>query len=152
MTEENNNCNITFFFDDNMVDTFDNDNNGNNGNYGICDNYNSCNSSQDDTMNISLLLDEFENTKLINDTELYVPHIIHYHENFTVKELLLICEYYGYAKELKSKKYNKEQIIFFLVDFETNHMNDDIVCKRKNIWFYMSEIKKDKFMKKYVLW
>jgi hypothetical protein len=42
-------------------------------------------------------------------------------------KILLICEYYGFAKELKNNKYNKEQIIDFLVSFESDQNNSDIV-------------------------
>ena len=100
--------------------------------------------------NINDILLEIENTELKDD--LNFTHIINYNENYTVKELLIICDYYGFAKELKTNKYNKEEIINFLVDFESNVINSDIVIKRKNMWFYIDEIKKDKFMKKYVLW
>jgi hypothetical protein len=101
-------------------------------------------------IDINDLLYEIENTEL-ND-ELTIPQIINYNDNFTVKELLIICEYYGFAKELKANKSNKEEIICFLVDFEKNPNNYDIVSRRKNMWFYISELKNDKFMKKYVLW
>ena len=96
------------------------------------------------------LLKQFDDVNVNSD--LMVPHIIHYHENFTIKELLLICDYYGFGKELKSNKCNKEIIIQYLVEFETNHINNDIVSKRQNMWFYINELKNDKFMKKYVLW
>ena len=86
------------------------------------------------------------------DDDLVIPKIINYNENFTVKELLLICEYYGISKELKSNKCNKEIIINFLVDFESNCMNTQIVLKRQRMWMYINELKNDKFMKKYVLW
>lgn len=130
MTEKAKKCNISFFFDDNV---------------GLNNDINS-------ELDISVLMKELEKTELENATELYVPHTINYHENFTVKELLLICEYYGIAKEVKTKRYNKEQLVYFLVDFESNQNNADIVCKRQNMWFYMNELKHDKFMKKYVLW
>jgi hypothetical protein len=87
-----------------------------------------------------------------DDDDLAIPKIINYNENYTVKELLLICDYYGISKELKSNKCNKEMIIHFLVDFETNLMNTQIVLKRQSMWFYINELKNDKFMKKYVLW
>jgi hypothetical protein len=48
--------------------------------------------------------------------------------------------------------YNKNEIINFLVVFESDPNNFEIVIKRQNIWFYMNEIKSDKFMKKYVIW
>ena len=101
-------------------------------------------------LDIEELLYEIENTEL-ND-EMILPQIINYTENFTVKELLLICEFYGFAKDLKSNKCNKEEIIQVLVDFEKNQNNSDIVFRRQNMWFYINELKNDKFMKKYVLW
>lgn len=106
--------------------------------------------TNDSELNIEELLNEIENTEL-ND-EMIIPQIINYNENFTVKELLLICEFYGFAKDLKSNKCNKEEIIQVLVDFEKNQNNSDIVFRRQNMWFYINELKNDKFMKKYVLW
>ena len=94
---------------------------------------------------------EFENAQ-IYDNDLMLPQMINYNENFTVKELLLICEYYGFAKDVRINKFNKEQIIDFLVSFESDTNNSDIVFKRQNMWFYMNELKNDKFMKKFVLW
>ena len=105
---------------------------------------------QENILNIDELMAEIENTDLNDD--LIVPHMINYNENYNVKELLLICEYYGFAKDLKNNKLNKEQIIDFLVSFETNENNSEIVFKRQNMWFYMNELKNDKFMKKFVLW
>ena len=100
--------------------------------------------------NINQLLNELDE-KEFND-DLSIPHMINYHENFTVKELLLICEYYGFAKDMKANKFNKEQIINFLVAFETDLANSDIVFRRQNMWFYINELKNDKFMKKFILW
>ena len=77
---------------------------------------------------------------------------LHYKMNYTIKDLLLICDYYGLAKEIKSNKYNKEEIVNLLVIFETNILNNHIVCARKNMWYYMEQLKNDKFMKKYVIW
>ena len=104
----------------------------------------------EEEINIEDLMAQFENTEL-ND-ELTLPIMINYNENYTVKELLIICEYYGFAKDLKANKYNKEQIINFLVTFEADPNNSDIVFKRQNMWFYINELKNDKFMKKFVLW
>jgi hypothetical protein len=100
--------------------------------------------------NIEELMNEIEETDL--EAEITVPHMINYHENYTVKELLLICEYYGFAKDIKANKFNKEQIIDYLVAFETDTSNADIVFRRQNMWFYINELKNDKFMKKFVLW
>jgi hypothetical protein len=105
---------------------------------------------EEDGLNIEELMAEIDKTDLHDN--LMVPHMINYHENYTVKELLLICEYYGFAKEMKTNKFNKQQIIDFLVTFESDENNSDIVFKRQNMWFYMNQLKCDKFMKKFVLW
>lgn len=98
-------------------------------------------------LNIEEFMNEIEQTELDS-----VPHKINYHENFTVKELLTICEYYGCSKYLKANKCNKEQIIDYLVTFESDLENTDIVFRRQNMWFYINELKNDQFMKKFVLW
>jgi len=94
---------------------------------------------------------EIENNEIL-DYDLMIPQMINYNENFTVKELLMICEYYGFAKDVKTNKLNKEQIIEVLVAFELEANNSDIVFKRQNMWFYINELKNDKFMKKYIFW
>ena len=99
---------------------------------------------------INELMDEVSNVQV--DTDLSFPYMINYSENSTVKELLLICDYYGFAKELKANKCNKGQIIQILVDFEMNPLNSQVVYKRRTVWFYACELKNDKFMKKFVLW
>ena len=113
-------------------------------------NENEQNNVNESVFDMNEILKQFDHVDV--DTDLMVPHIIHYHENFTIKELLLICDYYGFGKELKTSKCNKDTIIQYLVDFESNPENNDIVFKRQNIWFYINELKNDKFMKKYVLW
>jgi len=103
-------------------------------------------------LDLSDMLNEIYKCDFTNkNDDLIIPQIINYRENFTVKELLLICDYYGIAKELKSNKCNKCEIIEFLVIFESHSMNSEIVFKRQNLWFYINELKNDKFMKKYVL-
>jgi hypothetical protein len=104
----------------------------------------------DEQLNIDDLMSEINKTELYND-DITLTHMVNYRENFTVKELLFICEYYGFAKQLKSAKLNKEQIIDFLVNFESDEKNLDIVFKRQNMWFYMNELKSDKFMKKFFI-
>ena len=106
--------------------------------------------NEENDLDIDELLNEL-NEKVSSD-DLAVPHMINYHENYTVKELLLICEYYGFAKDMKVNKFNKEQIIEYLVAFESDISNTDIVFRRQNMWFYINELKNDKFMKKFVLW
>jgi hypothetical protein len=84
------------------------------------------------------------------DSELY-SEFVNYQLNYTVKQLMLICEYYGFAKQLKTYKSNKNDIINVLVIFENKPENVEFVLRRKLYWSYMAELKEDKFMKKYIL-
>lgn len=86
-----------------------------------------------------------------NEDDLYTK-IIHYDINYTVKQLLLICEYYGIAKDLRATKCNKSDILNTLIIYENNIENIEIVNKRKKLWYCINELKNDKFMKKYILW
>ena len=113
--------------------------------------------NENNNFDIEELMNKFENVNLnqhnlLLSNELIIPQIMNYNENYNIKELLLICDYYGFAKKLKYYKYKKEEIIKILVTFELNPQNNDIVNKRQNMWFYINELKNDKFMKKYVLW
>ena len=128
MSNDKDNIEISYYIEENEDNNYDNENN----------------------FNIEEFLKEIDQNDY-ND-ELLIPHMVNYNDNFTVKELLLICEYYGFAKEMKNNKCNKHQIISFLVVFEADPNNEAIVFKRQNMWFYMNELKSDKFMKKYILW
>ena len=104
---------------------------------------------------INNLLDDFDYTNQINNLtseEIIESLSIEYKINYNVKDLLLICEYYGIAKELKVQKFCKEMIIYFLVDFENDPLNNTIVLQRKKMWRCMNMLKNDKFMKKYIIW
>ena len=103
--------------------------------------------------NLSNILDDLDNFELQNnDTSVLMSLSVYYELNYNVKQLLLICDYYKIGKELRINKSNKTDIIHSLVLFEDNTNNFEIVLKRKQLWFYISELKNDKFMKKYVLW
>jgi len=108
--------------------------------------------------NIHFLLFETEHeSENINLSELFNKIREHNNEEYylikyTIKELLLISEYYGIHKQLKSNKSNKEEIIHKIYLFENDVINKDIVFKRRQFWYYITELKKDKFMKKYILW
>jgi hypothetical protein len=76
--------------------------------------------------------------------------VVNYDLNYTSKQLSQICDYYGIRT---NKRVNKKcEIIQLLVAFETTQTNYEIVARRKQLWNYMSELKNDKFMKKFVIW
>ena len=109
----------------------------------------------DNENNIDLtnLLNEFEQINVNNniyDNDTVISEIQNYDLNYTIKQLLLICDYYGLTKHAKLLK--KCEIISLIMMFEKNTENIDIVVKRKRLWFYLNELKKDKNTKKFVLW
>jgi hypothetical protein len=104
--------------------------------------------TRDNILNISSIQD-FSNK---NNNEYNFANHLNYSMNYTVKELLIICDFYNIAKELKSKKANKDNIISAIQIYENDPKNYESVAKRHNFWFYMNELKNDKFMKKFILW
>lgn len=120
----------------------------------IQENKNDVEFNSNDYLILTDILNEIENSNISElhdiDSQMY-SEFVDYQLNYTVKQLMLICEYYGFAKELKSCKSNKNDIINVLVIFENKPENVELVLKRKLYWSYMAELKQDKFMKKYIL-
>ena len=114
--------------------------------------------SNDDDLNNNISLNDIleeinaDNSMYSQNTDNLFNEVVNYNINYTVKQLLLICDYYNILKEVKMTKCNKEEIINTIVLFESNPNNYNISCKRKQLWFYINEIKSDKFMKKFVIW
>jgi hypothetical protein len=110
------------------------------------------NENENENENNNGLLSNFtlKNSQMEKDYDIDA-HIVNYNLNYTIKELMLICSYYGIAQIIKTNKCNKEEMILALVTFENDIKNQEIVLRRKNMWFYINELKNDKFMKKYIL-
>jgi len=75
-----------------------------------------------------------------------------YYEMHTIKELMKICQYYDLAKNVKSAKCKKQDIVATVVFFEAQPENKKIVNKRHKMWAYMRELTNDPRMKEYILW
>jgi hypothetical protein len=75
-----------------------------------------------------------------------------YEEEYTVKDLLKICNYYGLEKDIRTSKCKKQDIIATLVYFESLAENSKIVQKRNRMWAYITELLHDPKMKKFVIW
>ena len=110
-------------------------------------------SNENENINIEMIFDESskESSKEFdNETEnMEYPHFLNYLLNYNIKQLTCICEYYGI--KIKKLGIKKEDIIHQIVLFETDLDNFEKVSKRLNMWFYIEELKKDAFMKKYIL-
>jgi hypothetical protein len=75
-----------------------------------------------------------------------------YYEMYTIKELMKICQYYGIAKDIKSAKCKKQDIVSTIVFFEGQPENYNIVKKRNSMWAFMKELQEDPKMRAYILW
>ena len=103
--------------------------------------------------NIENLLNDFENIEYqMNNNDPMYAKIVDYHYNYNVKQLVLICDYYGFSKYVKLNKLKKQDLIDQIILFENDLSNSDIVNNRKKLWFYINSLKNDKFMKKYIIW
>ena len=73
--------------------------------------------------------------------------IYQYEADYTKKELDKIADYYNISKRKKKKMELCEEIVIF----EMTPENEDIVNHRKLMWFYFEEIKKDNYLKKFII-
>jgi hypothetical protein len=145
MTNEN----ITYCVDDNNLDGYNDS------------------ESEIENSELAALINEFEqmqsnsnnSANLYNEDDI-MSEMQNYELNFTIKQLLLICEYYGISKQAKNaecygskaRTMKKSDIISLIMMFEKNIDNIETVMKRKELWFYLDSLKADKIMKKFVLW
>jgi hypothetical protein len=97
-----------------------------------------------DDKNIDLMY--FVNKDFYNNDELY------YNQEYSIKELLKICNYYGIDKNIRTSKCKKQDIISTIIYFESLTENYLIVQERNLMWAYMTELFNDSKMKKYVIW
>lgn len=108
-------------------------------------------------VDISNFLQEFEkisqrkpSNQVMDHSELYAE-ISNYDMNFSVKQLTLICEYYGIKPTCKINKSKKNDLIEIIMIYENNSENIMNILKRKQLWYYMDEVKGDKFLKKFII-
>jgi len=106
----------------------------------------------DNEFNYESFLHDFEKIyNLSSDDEIFVI-MKDYDLNYSVKQLLLICDYYSISKgTIRLNKMKKQDIIEQIILFEKDVKNIEIVERRKRMWFYINELKEDKFMKKYII-
>lgn len=76
----------------------------------------------------------------------FITQQFYYDDNFTVKELHHVANYY----EITKRKKKKCELIDDIISFELNDENNEIVETRKRLWFYLSELKNDKYLSKFI--
>ena len=114
------------------------------------------NSLQKDTIELS---NTYESNVIFNrhlsyfyDKDFYGDNELYYNQEYTIKDLLKICEFYGIDKHIKMSRCKKRDIIETLIYFENLPENEEIVQKRNIMWAYINELMNEPKMKKYVIW
>jgi hypothetical protein len=72
---------------------------------------------------------------------------VDYCENYTVKMLSHIANYYDIPK----KKIKKDELISLIVDYENNPENSIQVYNRKRYWHYIQELQEDSYFGKFII-
>tara|TARA_B100001094_G_C18022627_1_gene715946 strand:+ start:38 stop:400 length:363 start_codon:yes stop_codon:yes gene_type:complete len=115
----------------------------NNISYNIYENNNNNDDNNfDDLMNEIISSINIENNDIL---ELEVD----YNTNYNVKQLKFIYNFYNI--ETKKRNLKKQELINEIINFELNNDNKLIVNKRKQLWFYIKELKNDDYLNKFIL-
>ena len=77
----------------------------------------------------------------------YIAMEIDYQTNYTKKQLERIADYYDISK----RKKRKDQLVEDIVIFEKEPENVTLVYRRKLLWGYIDEIKRDKYLSKFLI-
>jgi len=72
---------------------------------------------------------------------------VNYNENYTLKDLQKIAEYY----EISTRKLSKAELIEHIIAYEDNEDNQVKTKQRKKLWHYMKEIKRDKYLRSFLI-
>lgn len=81
-----------------------------------------------------------------DDDNMMAQHI-DYVENYNVKQLHHISNYY----QIPKRKLKKEELIELIIQFENDVKNTTIVYNRKRLWYYLVELKSDAYFGKFVI-
>jgi hypothetical protein len=138
--------NITFFLDDNN-DTDNNDTDNNDEITKMMDEFNNLSDPETQMDNQYFNLWDYEDEKYNNLNDDFLNE-----KEYTIKDLLKICSYYGIDKNVKMSKCKKQDIIATLIFFESLPENFLIVQKRNRMWQYMNELSNDPKMKRFIIW
>ena len=85
------------------------------------------------------------------DSDCNISHAIleiEYSTNYNVKGLAQIMDYY----DLSKKNMRKDEMIQMIIMFETDPNNLKIVNRRRRMYKYINELKRDKYFSKFILY
>lgn len=70
-----------------------------------------------------------------------------YNLNYTLPLLQQISGFYN----IPYNRIKKQDLITLIVNFEINNDNLEFVEERKRLWYYMQELKQNKYLSKYII-
>ena len=77
----------------------------------------------------------------------YLASELDYQTNYIKKDLEKIADYY----EISKRKKRKDELVEVIVLFEKDPVNIQKVYQRKKLWKYIEEIKKDKYLRQFLI-
>jgi hypothetical protein len=99
------------------------------------------------------LKDEYIKSEYFIKKDIYFGNEeLYYDEEYTVKDLMKICQYYDISKNIKASKCKKQDIILTIVYFESLDENYDLVQQRHKMWSHMTDLMADSKMRCYLIW
>lgn len=98
-----------------------------------------CNANFNTNFNPSFNPDFFMDSILANQ--------LNYSDNYVLAELKKIAAYY----DISTRKLRKEELIQEIVLFESDQTHSDIVNRRIKLWYFVKELKQDKYFKPLIL-
>ena len=72
---------------------------------------------------------------------------LNYSDNYVLAELKKIATYY----DISTRKLRKEELIQEIVLFESDQTHSEIVNRRIKLWYFVKELKQDKYFKPLIL-
>ena len=96
---------------------------------------------------ISIVENKLERNYNNFDFDSIISLQLYYDDNYTKKDLEMIADYYAITK----RKKRKAELIQDIVLFEINPENEEFTQKRKLMWFYLSELESDSYLRKFLI-
>lgn len=95
----------------------------------------------------NLLIEKIRNEQVDEfDENLYIENMLFFNENYTYKQLIKIADFY---KIKKSRK--KEELINYIVLYEMDNNNRELVLRRKLYDYYLECLLEDEYYKKFII-
>jgi hypothetical protein len=98
-------------------------------------------------LEIQYIYDDGDDDATILGMDDYLASELDYQTNYIKKDLEKIADYY----EISKRKKRKDELVEEIVLFEKDPVNIQKVYQRKKLWRYIEEIKKDKYLRQFLI-